>query len=146
MSAYSDLYIGDAKKHLSTMFDYAINTCGFDADFFASLFAKSEVSKQFAQGNPFYVAGMSGFELAQNVVDECYGKKELAEPVYYREKSAEYWAGWSLAQFQWESGEGFEDIFKAVPFSEMVSMYPLYHEMDIAHFNERMSELLCVRR
>lgn len=142
MNAYSELYLSDAKNHFATMIDYAVNTCGFEADFFFQLFIKSSVAKQFENGNPSIVSGLSGYELAKKIVNECYGEKELPPPQFSQDKSAEYWAGWVLAQYQWYSGLSFARISESVKLSEIIGMYPLYHEMDIEHFFERMEQII----
>jgi DNA-binding transcriptional regulator YiaG len=141
MNAYSELYLSDAKNHFATMIDYAVNTCDFEADFFFQLFLKSSVARQFENGNPAVVSGLSGYELTKKIVNECYEKKELPPPQFSQEKSAEYWAGWALAQYQWYSGLSFARINAYIKLSEIISMYPLYHEMDISHFYDRMEEI-----
>jgi DNA-binding Xre family transcriptional regulator len=60
----------------------------------------------------------------------------------YMDKSPEYWSGWALAFYQWYSGRSFMDILSAVPLSEIIRMYPVYHEMDIQQFVDRMDEIL----
>jgi len=49
---------------LSHAVDFAVMTLGLSADAFGDAFAVSDVSKQFANGNPSYVAGINGCELA----------------------------------------------------------------------------------
>ena len=67
--AYNELYLNDAKENLAEFFDYAINSCKFDADFFAKLFVQSGYADKFERGNPAIIAGMSGIELAKKVKD-----------------------------------------------------------------------------
>lgn len=141
MTAYHELYLNDAKRHLSTLFDYAINVCHFESDFFFYLFSKSDAGKQFETGNPAYIAGMSGYELLQKIADEFYQNKVLPEPVYSESKSPEYWAGWTLAQYQWKTGKRFDDINETISLSKIIEMYPFYHEMDISQFYERMDAI-----
>ena len=142
MNAYSELYLSDAKNHFATMIDYAVNTCGFESDFFFQLFIKSSVAKQFENGNPAIIAGLSGYELTKKIVNECYSEKELPPPQFSQKKSAEYWAGWALAQYQWYSALSFTRIRERVKLSEIIQMYPLYHEMDIDRFFERMDQII----
>ena len=141
MNAYSELYLNDAKNHMASLFDYAINTCGFDADFFFSLFLKSSVSKGIESGNPSVITGMSGYEWAETIVKECYEEKKLPEPDFNQDRTPEYWAGWILAQYQWHSGRTFKSIACRIRFSEIISMYNLYHEMDVTKFYDRMEEI-----
>lgn len=141
MNAYSELYLSDAKNHFATMIDYAVNTCGFEADFFFQLFLKSSVAKQFENGNPVVVSGLSGYELTKKIVNECYGEKELPPHKFNQDKSPEYWAGWALAQYQWYSALSFARINAYIKLSEIIQMYPLYHEIDIIHFYERIEKI-----
>ena len=138
--AYSESYLDDAKSSLSRFFDYLINDCEMKADWVASLFISSGYSDQFERGNPAIISGMSGIELARAVVRKVYKSKRLPAPRFTEGFSAEYWAGWVLAQYQWQSGMRFCDIFEHVKLSDIILMYPLYHEMDISHFLERMNE------
>ena len=138
--AYSEFYLGDAKDRLSQFFDYLINDCGMKADWVAAIFLSSGYANQFERGNPAILAGMSGIELARAVIQATYQKKELLEPGYAEGFSPEYWAGWALAEYQWYSGKRFKDIFDHIKLSEIIQMYPAYHEMDVSKFLETMDE------
>ena len=59
----------------------------------------------------------------------------------YLDKSPEYWSGWALAYYQWYRGRTFSRIYRAVSMTEIRNMYEVYHEMDLAHFVERLDEL-----
>ena len=138
--AYSESYLNDAKARLSQFFDYLINDCGMKPDWVVSIFLASGYAEQFERGSPAVLAGMSGVELARAVVEKTYKKKKLPEPGITEGLSPEYWAGWALAEFQWYSGKRFKDIFDHVKLSEIIAMYPVYHEMDITAFLEMMEE------
>lgn len=138
--AYSESYLSDAKDRLSQFFDYLINDCGMKADWVASIFLSSGYAEQFERGNPAILAGLSGIELARIVVEATYKKKKLPEPGYAEGLSPEYWAGWVLAEYQWYNSKRFKDIFEHVKLSEIISMYSVYHEMDISKFIETMDE------
>ena len=133
MRAYNELYLSDAKNRLADIFDYAIRTCGMDADAFSSLFARSEYGQMFERGNPSVIAGMSGVEIAERILRQSLGT-ELPEPRFEQDRSPEYWAGWALAEYQWHTGRRFKDIFAYVPLSRIIDMYPVYHEMDVRQF------------
>ena len=66
--AYNELYLNDAKECLSDMIDYAVNDCGIDADWFASLFVTTGYAQKFETGNPSVISGMSGVELARAIM------------------------------------------------------------------------------
>ena len=138
--AYNESYLSDAKAQLSQFFDYLINACGMKPDWVASIFISSGYAEQFERGNPAILAGMSGIELARAVTKVTYKKKKLPEPEFAEGLSPEYWAGWALAEYQWYSCRRFKDIFEHVKLSEIISMYLVYHEMDISKFIETMNE------
>lgn len=138
--AYSESFLNDAKACLSQCFDYLINDCSMNADWAASIFLSSGYAEQFERGNPAILAGMSGIELARAVVQKTYKKKKLPEPQYSEEFSAVYWAGWALAEYQWYSGMRFKDIFAHIRLTEIILMYPVFHEMDISCFIRAMNE------
>lgn len=140
--AYSESFLHDAKETLSQCFDYLINDCGFSADWTAALFLTSGYAEQFERGNPGILAGKSGVELACAIVRKTYKNKALPALRYSDGLSPEYWTGWVLAEYQWYSGRRFRDIFDHVKLSEVILMYPVYHEMDITKFLEAM-ELRC---
>lgn len=138
--AYSESYLRNAKNCLSSCFDYAINDCRLAPDWLAALFVNTGYAEQFGRGNPAYVAGMSGVELARAVITKAYGQKALPEPASAEGCSPEYWAGWALAEYQWYSGRRFKDIFERVPLSRVIAIYAVYHEMDITNFVDAMEE------
>lgn len=131
MNAYDKIYLEDAMSNLAVMLDYGAMTYG-DPELFFDRFLVSEISKQFGAGNPRYIAGMSGIELAERVMEDTGGSPAYAE---YRTsgRSAAYWAGWALAYVQWHTGLTFEKIKEwgvSIPF--MLSLYPTHHEADIS--------------
>lgn len=139
--AYSEFYLNDAKRSLGEMFDYAVHECKMNADHFAAIFIQSGYGEKFENGNPAVVSGISGVELAQRVIYYAYREDEFPEDLFSEEKSPEYWAGWALAEYQWYTGKRFKDIFSVISFSEIVKMYPLFHEMDITQFIDEMDKI-----
>ncbi len=137
--AYNEIYLQDAKRNLGAMFDYAVTDCKFDIDWFSELFLKSGFARLFGSGSPYVVAGMSGVELAQAVIDKTYwGQKEMPAPTIRMDKTPAYWAGWAVAAYQWHSAYRFQDIFAKVKMSEVVAMYTPFHEMDLQQFYSAM--------
>lgn len=134
--AYNEEYLDDAMKNLGDMMDYAVNCCGYQADKFFDLFISSGIASKFESGNPKYVTGMSGVELAQAVLRSTNGITDFPEPAFVDEYGREYWAGWILAYYQWMKGMRFEDIvFDGLPISKVCDMYIL-HEADESKFVE----------
>ncbi|MBO4888418.1 MAG: helix-turn-helix transcriptional regulator [Firmicutes bacterium] len=138
--AYDESYLTNAQNILGHAVDFAIMTLHLDPDTFGSAFAVSNVSKQFATGNPRYIAGMNGCELARLTLSETHTSFHDRADAMYLDRSPEYWAGWALAYYQWASSRSFMEILTAVPLSAIIAMYPVYHEMDVSHFTQRMDE------
>lgn len=135
MNAYDKIYLDDAMSNLAVMLDYGSATYG-DPETFFNRFLVSDISKQFAMGNPRYLSGMSGIELAERVVEET-GRMPLYAEYKAFGRSATYWAGWALAYLQWYTGYSFEKIRDwGVDIGYILSLYSTYHEADITKFIE----------
>ena len=132
--AYDEDYLSGAQYILGHAADFAIVTLGIAPDTFGNAFAVSDISKQFANGNPKYIAGINGCELARAVLNSAGVSFADAEDAMYLDKSPEYWAGWALAFYQWYRAVSFGEILDMVPFSKVINMYHPYHEMDILQF------------
>ena len=140
--AYSELYLDDAMNNLGDMVEYAVCDLGFDPDTFFGWFISSGIASRFEKGNPKYITGMSGFELAEAVLSEINVTYEKSEPSYAVYKGREYWAGWILAYYQWEAGTRFEDMVKdGLTLSTVLSMYIL-HEADESKFIDAANEVI----
>lgn len=141
-NAYNESYLDDAMANLGDMVEYAVCDLGFEPDEFFGWFLSSGIASKFEKGNPKYITGMSGFELAEAVLREMNVSYEKREPSYWEFKGREYWAGWILAYYQWETGQRFEDIVKnGLTLSTVLSMYIL-HEADESKFVEAANEIL----
>lgn len=138
--AYAEDYVAGAQRVLGEAVDFAVMTLGLEPDAFGQAFAVSDAARQFGGGNPRYVAGMNGCELARRVLTETNLPFTDAEDAIYLDKGPEYWAGWALAFYQWHSGYSFMEILTAVPLGRILDMYPIYHEMDILQFTDAMGE------
>lgn len=140
--AYAEDYVDGAQRVLGDAVDFAVLSLGLEPDTFGKAFAVSDASKQFERGNPGYVAGMNGCELARKVLEQTNIRYTDAEDAMFIDKSPEYWTGWALAFYQWYSCYSFFDILNAVSLGKLVAMYPTYHEMDIMQFVDRMDEIM----
>lgn len=137
--AYDELYLPGAQKTLGHAVDYAVMTLEIEPDAFGNALAVSESAKQFAAGNPRYVAGMNGCELARAILEDAQISYSDMEDAMYLDKSPEYWAGWALAYYQWYTGHSFMDVLQILPLEAIIQMYPLYHEMDVLRFVEQLN-------
>ena len=141
MRAYRETYLYNAARNLGSMLDYAVNDCKIDSSLFLHMFTTTGFAEQFERGNPRVVAGMSGIELAMKIIKSATGTEPAAEPaeIYYR--TAEYWTGWTLAQYQWYTAMRFSAILRFLPFDDIILMYPTLHEADITKFYSTAEEI-----
>jgi hypothetical protein len=142
LGAIGESYLNKAQKTLAAMMDYAVSDLDCEPDEFFMLFLQSGLVDEFGRGNPKYVAGKSGAELAREVVLLTTGRSVDVTPTPRFDRSPVYWAAWALAYYQWYSGHGFEEIHRALSFSEMLNMYPTLHEADINKFVSVADEVL----
>ena len=136
--AYNELYTALAQRVMGDMYDFAVNTLGYDISEFHNMFIVSGMSRQFEMGNSTYVAGKNGCEIARIVIEKCTGICPDEDDAMYIDKSQEYWIGWALAYYQWYSNVSFARINERVPIDELYGMYVTLHEADISLFVEIM--------
>ena len=141
--AYDKLYLSKAQSSLASMLDFAVYDLKKDLAVFYKKFLESKISAQFERGESSVIAGKSGVELAQEVL-ENYSLAKKYKPAANR--SPEYWTGWALAYFQWQTNLSFKQIDSLIPITEVRAMYAPYHEMDISQFCDKMTELYKARK
>ncbi len=141
MRAYDKVYLEKARTALGRMLDFAVYDLKYDiADFF-DLFIRSGVAKRFGDGDFTLTVGMSGVELAYEVLVRAEISIDRVKPRYTIDRSAEYWTGWALAYYQWATSLTFEEIVRSVPIRDVRALYSPYHEMDIRQFVDKMNEM-----
>lgn len=140
--AYDEEYVTLAQRVMGDMLDYAVNTLNYELQNFYRMFLISGIARQFEIGNPAYVAGRNGCEVAKEVIVLSGLDMPEAEDLMYLDKSQEYWTGWALAYYQWKSGQSFRQIDHAVSIDTVCAMYDPLHEADIEKFVYIMNEKL----
>ena len=138
--AYDKVYLDKARTALGRMLDFAVYDLKYDIEDFFVLFITSGIAARFEKGDYRVIVGMSGVELAYKVLELTKGEENRIKPQYSADRSEEYWAGWALAYYQWDTALSFEEIVRAVPMKRIVQMYSPYHEMDIRQFCDKMNE------
>ncbi|MCR5293696.1 MAG: helix-turn-helix transcriptional regulator [Lachnospiraceae bacterium] len=138
--AYQEIYLSKAQSSLGDAFDYAINTCHIPGSDFIKLFSVSSVSRRMENGEPAYLAGKSGIEIAIDVVLETTGRQLEAEPDVRFGRSREYWIGWAVCFYQWFSSRSYSDIFTVLSYEDLANMYYTLHEADITKFVDIVDE------
>lgn len=132
--AYKKTYLNGAMRNLAVMMDCGVRKYGYTIGEFYQRFLSCEVSRQFAAGNPRYLVGMSGAELADCVVEASGGTVSSENDGTYT-VGPEYWAGWALAYYQWLTRRSFAYMQgKGLGINEVVAMYYPLHEADLSKF------------
>jgi len=139
--AYDKVYLEKARTALGRMLDFAIYDLKYDIAQFYEMFVRSGVAARFGEGDCSLVVGMSGVELAYEVLDKLNIECQRIRPNYTMNRSEEYWAGWALAYYQWLCSMSFAEINRYVPIMDVVALYTPYHEMDIRQFADKMDAL-----
>jgi len=139
--AYDKIYLDKARTALGRMLDFAVYDLHYDIEEFFQLFITSGIASRFASGEVSLLVGMSGVELAYEVLEQSNISFERIKPNYTINRSPEFWTGWALAYYQWETSLDFAEIVRYVPIKDILALYSPYHEMDIRHFTDKMTEL-----
>lgn len=138
--AYQETYLSKAQSVLGDAFDYAINACDIPGDDFIRLFIASTVSKRMENGEAAVLAGKSGVEIAIDIVFETTGRNLETVPQERFGRSIEYWIGWAVAYYQWYSARSYREIFMALAFDDLQSIYYTLHEADVTKFAQISDE------
>ena len=127
--AYDEQYLNDAMCNLGEAYDFAANVCQVEPDDFLSMMISTGIAFQFERGVPKYVSGMSGTELALEVLRKSGIPAENAMVRTEYSCSPEYWTGWITACFQWHTGRSFQNILESLSMREVLRLYPILHEV-----------------
>lgn len=144
--AYKKTYLNGAMHNLAVMMDCGVRKYGYSIQDFYEKFLSSEVAKQFANGNPRYLVGMSGAELADLVVQSSGSPISEKNDGTYT-VGPEYWAGWVLAYYQWLTRRSFAFIQrKGMDIKEVIRLYYPLHEADLSKFADTANSIMNGKR
>ncbi len=136
--AYNDRYVMDAANNMGEMLDYIQNICEIDLNDFWSMFIMSGYATLFEKGVPAVVAGMSGIELAVEIVGKFEETKEMPDKyIEYKTLSA-YWIGWIIAYYQWYSARTFAEIVEVISFENFKRLHDEYRDYE----NEQIIQII----
>lgn len=140
---YDEMYLASVQENLGFFFQISLNELNLSASQVQKGFLSSEIPGQIQMGNPDYLCGKSGYELAliafPNLLTDSILEKALAEPFY---PQAEYWSGTVIAYCQWKTGKAFSEILELYPLERILSNYHLLHEADITKVVEQIDAVL----
>ena len=140
--AYDNQYLDDAMQCLGEAMDYAANSCQMDMDSFLELFIGTGYAEQFAAGVPKLVSGISGTELAMDVLTKSGVTSDYPQAQIDYDYSAQYWCGWVLAYYQWYTGRNFKEIKKHISMQEIEKLYPTLHEASELKFVDTLNRII----
>ena len=142
MYAYDEMYLNDAMINLGEAFDYAATVLNIPMDDFLDMFIISGIADQFAAGVPKFVSGLSGTELVWEVLSRTGKNIDMPASKTEYDYSPEYWCGWILAFYQWNTGKSFKEIRKYLPMKEIYKLYPTLHEASEEKFVDIANSIL----
>ena len=142
MYAYDEIYLNDAMRNLGEAFDYSATVFNISMDDFLDMFIISGIAEQFADGVPKFVSGLSGTELVWEVLSRVNRNVDFPSPQTEYNYSPEYWCGWILAFYQWNTKKSFKEIKKYLPMSEIYKLYPTLHEASEEKFIDVANSIL----
>lgn len=129
---YDEIYLESVQKNLGFFFQISLRNLNLLPQDVQNTFLASDVSKQIEMGNPDFLCGKSGYELAliafPKILTDDIIKQAISEPFY---PEAEYWSGTVLAYCQWKTGKSFSAILAQYSLERILSNYHLMHEADI---------------
>lgn len=128
--AYDKSSVEYAMDNLGCAMDYAVNILHLDGQEFLNLFGSTGVAKEFGAGNFKYVTGMTGVDLAEEVLSISGKGYRKTDEEINGDYSPEYWCGWILAYYQWHSGITFKKLLPILTFDLLRNSYGVLHEAD----------------
>lgn len=137
--AYSELYIQDAQKNIAWAFEYGVLKLHYTLEEFIQHWLDFKYIDLIETGNPKYIAGMSGIELARLVTNRTDEPVEHLE--YY--PSENFWTGWIASYYQWLRNAKYKNIFSKMTATDFLSVYKTMHEEDINRMVELLDEKKC---
>ena len=140
--AYDNQYLDDAMQCLGEAMDYAANSCQMDMDSFLELFIGTGYAEQFAAGVPKLVSGISGTELAMDVLTKSGVTSDYPQAQIDYNYSPQYWSGWIMAYYQWYTGRNFKEIKKHISMQEIEKLYPTLHEASELKFVDTLNRII----
>ena len=121
--AYDKVLLERAADTLGRMLDYSVYSLHYDIAAMMELFIASGISALFERGDIRTIAGMSGVELAYEVLEKSGIAFERTQARYTKSLSPEYWCGYTLARLQWETGISFGELVRSFSVQSFISGY-----------------------
>lgn len=121
--AYDEVLLSGACNTLGRMLDFSVRSLRMDARAMMELFTATGTAGRFGCGDIRMTAGMSGIELAYEVLDRSGLSYERVAPRHSISLSPEYWLGYTYALIQWERSLSFDEICRSFDEREFTAGY-----------------------
>lgn len=119
--AYDEVLKEEAADKLGKMLDFSVHSLHMDAANMLALFAASGSSALFERGEIRTIVGMSGIELAYDVLDRCGISYDRVPARHTRSLSAEYYLGCCIAEIQYRLCVPFSEILRDFSCQDFIS-------------------------
>ena len=140
---FNDFEREEAMNNLGDAFDYVVYDCNMDLDEFMDMFIASGIAREYEYKNPTYVLGMSGPELVWSVFDKVGLKHNYQNSTdIIGMKTKDYWTGWILVYYQWQTGRSYKDIMHYISVNGIKEMYNTLHEAHEDSFVEVLNNYI----
>ena len=136
--AYSKLYVEDAQDVIPESFSFATYYLKLSLEEYVEKFLAFEYIHLLETGNPHYLSGMSGIELAEEITNTYLERRHYDYIPYGRD----YWIGWIVAYYQWSRNVTYKTIFSKFSLERFIMAYPTFHEQDEYKMYEYMDEII----
>ena len=119
--AYDEVLKEEAVGKLGKMLDFSVHSLHMDAANMLALFAASDYSALFERGDIRTIVGMSGIELAYDVLGRCGISYDRVPARHTRGLSPEYYLGCCVADIQYRLCIPFSEILKDFSCQDFIS-------------------------
>lgn len=127
-----------AKKMINNLgicISFACKYLGFQADEFFKLFSSSIISIEYAKANPKYIYGMSGVELAYEVLyDLGFNPKNVDD--YEIEKDANYWVGRVIGYIRYVNDYSYKYLAEIINLNSLLDHFEELVNEGLGYINE----------
>ena len=121
-TALESSYLKDAMRVLGEAVDYAVNDCGVPVAPFLDMLVATEVGECFRMLDPRVVSGLSGVELAGEILSKSGMGEGGPEPAMKTKASPEYRIGRALACYVVGMGCGLRELLRIVTAEDLLKL------------------------
>jgi len=136
--AYSELYISAGRRTIAHSFNYAVNRMKIPLEEYIQKFLAFKYLPLMEKGDPHYLVGVSGTELALEVCNTTTDDEEFLE---YK-PNLEFWVGWILSYYQWSRNISYREIIEKFPVERFVQSFRTFHECSEDKMLEYMDSVI----